>query len=492
MRLIVIFCLTVVWLFLPQATAYANGAVSGSFTLVDGFPPAAVTNLSVVARTIDSLTLSWTAPGNNGNAGIATEYDIRYSGSPISNEDDWNASTLVVCGLTPKPPGSTETFTVTSLVSYTNYWFALKTADGVPNWSDLSNTVKDKTRRTHGSVGIGGIPFDEYSSPEPEPLILEVDIWGRVFSGYRAEDGILIETIEVVSPDGMPILLLQQGTKVLDNEGNPIDLLKVRSVAPSGIPAGKLLIGPGYELQPSCTFEPPVQFILHYDPDSLGDGISVEDLLIACYDEEQQRWLEMPTIIDVEAHTATALLSRPSIIAMLVEAPTIPEPPPLSKSLTMTEPPTLPEPPMPSEPPSVAELPSFSAGVSNLGITPSQEWFWEPIPFAIRNGEEVMITAYVSNRGNQEGSFDVIFQLNDRTKATQKITLGPEQSEQVLFLLSDVEPGHHSVTVNGISGEIISSLRINWWFIVCIVDVLAVIGSVAAWLYMRKPRHKGI
>ena len=56
----------------------------------DTTPPADVTDLAVVGATTDSVTLSWTAPGDDGDVGTAATYDIRYSTSPIT-EATWNS-----------------------------------------------------------------------------------------------------------------------------------------------------------------------------------------------------------------------------------------------------------------------------------------------------------------------------------------------------------------------------------------------------------------
>jgi hypothetical protein len=107
----------------------------------DTTPPATVTDLSVSEVTTDSVTLTWTAPGDDGNIGTASEYDIRYSTSSIT-EANWNLASQVLGEPKPSVAGSMETFVVTGLSPGTTYYFALKTADEVPNWSGLSNVAR--------------------------------------------------------------------------------------------------------------------------------------------------------------------------------------------------------------------------------------------------------------------------------------------------------------------------------------------------------------
>ena len=196
---------------------------------------------------------------------------------------------------------------------------------------------------------------------------------------------------------------------------------------------------------------------MHYDSQTLIDGISEDDLVTAYYDREQQEWIEMPKVVDTDADTATASLSHPFVFAMLAESSAM------------------------VESPAVVELPSFSAGVYNLSVTPSQVRMWGPLPFAIRTGEEVTVNADVVNSGSQKGEYSVILKLNGHTKATEEIKLGRRQTKQVMFTLSDIGLGHHRVEVNGLYGEFDSSLWVNWWLVGGLLAVLAVIGGLATW-----------
>ncbi|MDZ7392540.1 MAG: Ig-like domain-containing protein [candidate division KSB1 bacterium] len=114
-------------------------------TIVDNTPPAAVTNLAVSGTTANSVTLTWTAPGDDGTVGTAASYDLRYSTSPIT-ATNFDAATQATGLGTPKAAGSTETFTVTGLNSATTYYFALKATDDSGNKSAISNVVTATTQ----------------------------------------------------------------------------------------------------------------------------------------------------------------------------------------------------------------------------------------------------------------------------------------------------------------------------------------------------------
>ena len=117
-------------------------------TTVEQIPPATITNLAASTSGQNFVTLTWTAPGNDSITGTASQYDIRYSTSPIT-ASTWGSALQVNGEPTPKAAGSAESFSVTGLAMSTTYYFAIKTADGVPNWSGMSNVV---SRPTTGDI----------------------------------------------------------------------------------------------------------------------------------------------------------------------------------------------------------------------------------------------------------------------------------------------------------------------------------------------------
>jgi len=124
----------------------------------DTTAPSVVTDLAISDSTSNTITLAWTAPGDDGNAGTASQYDIRYSTSVVT-EVNWDSAEEVTDAPKPKLGGSGERFVVVGLRSDTEYHFAIKVGDEVPNWSGLSNTVYGKTIRS-----------DTTPPPAPESL----------------------------------------------------------------------------------------------------------------------------------------------------------------------------------------------------------------------------------------------------------------------------------------------------------------------------------
>lgn len=111
----------------------------------DTTPPANVLDLATSNPTATSIELTWTAPGDDDMDGTASLYDIRYSTSEITDAN-WQDAFQCAGEPSPSPAESSEIFTVTGLSPNTPYYFALKTADEVPNWSVLSNSPNGTTK----------------------------------------------------------------------------------------------------------------------------------------------------------------------------------------------------------------------------------------------------------------------------------------------------------------------------------------------------------
>lgn len=126
----------------PNVSAISN--TTSAATLPDLVAPSAVSNLAAGTLTNNSITLTWTAPGDDGNAGTATSYDIRYSTSAITDAN-WASATVAANPPVPAPAGTTQSFVVGGLAAATTYYFALKASDEAPNLSPLSNVVSAQT-----------------------------------------------------------------------------------------------------------------------------------------------------------------------------------------------------------------------------------------------------------------------------------------------------------------------------------------------------------
>jgi chitodextrinase len=126
-------------------SALSNVAVVTTMA-TDAVAPGAVSDLAAADVKSNFIRLTWTATGDDGSTGQASSYDLRYSTSAISDDTSFSAATPVTGLSAPKAAGQGETFTVTGLTPSTLYYFAIKVADEVPNWSALSNVVSVSTQ----------------------------------------------------------------------------------------------------------------------------------------------------------------------------------------------------------------------------------------------------------------------------------------------------------------------------------------------------------
>lgn len=115
--------------------------------LPDTTPPAVIV-LASSNITETSVDLNWIAPGDDADQGTAVVYDIRYS----TNAFDWPNANQLDGEPVPRAAGNSESYTAVDL-DYNTYYFAIKAADEVPNWSNISNIIQITT----------------IAPPEPEP-----------------------------------------------------------------------------------------------------------------------------------------------------------------------------------------------------------------------------------------------------------------------------------------------------------------------------------
>jgi hypothetical protein len=114
---------------------------------IDVTPPSAISDLATSSPTATSITLTWTAPGDDGMSGNATGYILKYSSTGPITDSNWDSATTYAPSLswTPAKNGTKETHVVSGLTADTTYWFAIKAHDEVPNNSSVSNYVSRRT-----------------------------------------------------------------------------------------------------------------------------------------------------------------------------------------------------------------------------------------------------------------------------------------------------------------------------------------------------------
>jgi hypothetical protein len=178
---------------MPSALSPSNIGDSSNFKISTNIPSSHSLEADIGARfNPGEIALRWTAPGDDGNSGRATGYDLRYRPvrfGPIDSEVQWATATPVIGEPQPSWPGQRDSITVQGLEYGQAYYFCLKTYDESRNYSALSNsplivagdTLNDTSDFIPGDVNGDGfcrgtdvvclISFFHGEAPPPRPFL---------------------------------------------------------------------------------------------------------------------------------------------------------------------------------------------------------------------------------------------------------------------------------------------------------------------------------
>jgi formylglycine-generating enzyme required for sulfatase activity len=107
----------------------------------DTTAPASVQDLEARLEDSTSVTLTWTAPGDDGTVGRAAVYDLRSSAEEIT-DDNWTDATPVLPLPLPGASGRLESMAIQDLPPGSTHYFGLIACDDESNCSGLSNTAR--------------------------------------------------------------------------------------------------------------------------------------------------------------------------------------------------------------------------------------------------------------------------------------------------------------------------------------------------------------
>lgn len=93
----------------------------------------------------NSLTLLWIAPGDDGNQGQVSGYEIRYGTTPPSGPDTTGYGTPVTLGMPLAAAGALDSTKINGLTQGTHYYFVMRAFDDAFNFSAFSNVAEATT-----------------------------------------------------------------------------------------------------------------------------------------------------------------------------------------------------------------------------------------------------------------------------------------------------------------------------------------------------------
>ena len=121
------------------ADGYA-GAISTA-PAADVTSPDAIADLAVTSFGNQSVTLSWTATGDDASTGTCTSYDLRYRAGSTIDQSLWASSIEATGEPVPAIAGTAQSMTITDITNDVQYAFGLKASDDAGNASFVSNAV---------------------------------------------------------------------------------------------------------------------------------------------------------------------------------------------------------------------------------------------------------------------------------------------------------------------------------------------------------------
>ena len=137
------------------------------------------------------VRLAWTAPGSDGDTGIAASYDVRHATQGIVADVAWNNAAQVQGEPRPEQPGTAETMSLPTedLPEGTTY-FAIRATDDAKNVSGISNSPSANIDTTApgdtelsavittilpGRVSVSGAASGSYMKGQPPGYVMDGD-----------------------------------------------------------------------------------------------------------------------------------------------------------------------------------------------------------------------------------------------------------------------------------------------------------------------------
>jgi len=376
---------------------------------IDDTPPAAITDLAISNTTSSSVTLTWTAPGDDGTTGTASSYDVRYLMYTAITGSNWASASQASGVPAPQVAGSTETFTVTNLSSNTEYFFAIKTSDEVPNDSDISNSTSGTT--SSGGGGGGGTTTIVTDNTAPGPV---ADL---AVSGVTSSSVTLTWTAP--GDDGYEGTASEYDVRYLEgtiiNESNWDSASQATGVpAPQAAGSSETFTVTGLDAETNYHFavktadEVPIWSGVSNSPSAATSSAGV----VTTEEEEEEEVVteeEEEEVVTEEEEELVTEEEEEEVVTEEEEEEEISEPAPAAFIIT------------------------------NISISPETPAL----------DETVTITIDVTNTGETEGTYSVVLRINGEVEATQSITLDGGETGQVVFTTSKDEAGDYTVGING-------------------------------------------
>ncbi|MFC2044202.1 hypothetical protein ACFLT8_03285, partial [Chloroflexota bacterium] len=314
-----------------------------------------------------------------------------------------------------------------------------------------------------GGGGGGGVP----------PTKVEISGLSSVTSLRVDESGVAIENCQLRRLDEKAWLDIPKETKLVTVRGNALGLLTASEVTATRDVSAGIFIVSAVDFGPDgAKFEPAITLTMSYDPVSLPDGTTEDELYITCWDGSQ--WLALPSMVDTGANTVSAKISHFTQFALLGKLP------PEQNSI-------------PPLAPHAAEPARFA--VSTLSIVPGK----------VEPAQVLTVSVVVTNIGGSRGEYTIVLKINGSEESRRRLMFDPDLGLEVGFSIAENLTGTYEVDVNGLVGSFVVKeavikpvsvlpevplleriSKLNWWLISGIIAAVAVISIVVWWVTLRR------
>jgi hypothetical protein len=114
--------------------------------------PGVASELRAVDIDQRSALFTFVAPGDDGELGTVTGYEVRYRAATPMTDDNFTESSPIATSIEPDEPGQIQTFEITGLLPETTYFVGVRAFDDCKNYGPILTTSFTTPDRTSGEV----------------------------------------------------------------------------------------------------------------------------------------------------------------------------------------------------------------------------------------------------------------------------------------------------------------------------------------------------
>jgi hypothetical protein len=149
-----------------QIMTDGNRVTVNSHPEFDSTPPADPTNITAIDTESTTVTLGFSAPGDDGIMGKVTKYEVRYRvNEPVTDANFDDQSTMTLTDVTaPVDAGQVQTIDLTNLLPETTYYIGVRADDNCHNSSHVASAKVTTLASKVGEVDACFVATAAYGS----------------------------------------------------------------------------------------------------------------------------------------------------------------------------------------------------------------------------------------------------------------------------------------------------------------------------------------